>query len=419
MKAATQTNPVLKRRGVLLTGATGFLGGEILGRLLRRGDCQVYALVRAHDQGQARARLRETIGSLMGAIDPWSRRATAVPADLSTPNLGLSEPQREWLAERVTHVIHAGASVSFELGLPESREINVEGTRRVLDLAGLAALCGGLECFTHISTAYVAGTHPGPFGERDLDRGQKFRNAYERSKFEAEALVWSREDGIPVQVLRPSIVVGDSRTGWTPAFNVIYWPLRAFARGSYPVLPSRRSSAVDIVPVDYVADAAVALAGRPGTTYNLVAGEWASDVGEVVELSSSYFETAPPKLIPPGAYRRAIHPLLVRTGSERRRKALRRSEQFFPYFDVRTRYRNDLTCEALAPHGVQVPELRSYFERLMDFAVAADWGRRTVPRHQAEALRSVPSKEWRTAPIWTRSASRSPTGARSPGARTA
>jgi nucleoside-diphosphate-sugar epimerase len=187
-------------------------------------------------------------------------------------------------------------------------------------------------------------------------------------------------------------VVGDSRTGWTPTFNVLYWPLRAFARGNYPVVPAKRSAPVDVVPVDYVADAAVALAGRPGTTCNLVAGERASSVGELVELGSSYFTAPPPKLIPPRLYRRAVHPLLVRTGSEKRRRALRRSEPFFPYFDVGARYDRARAREVLAPQGLEPPPLASYFGRLMDYALLAEWGRRPRARHQTIPTPSAPTQ---------------------------
>ncbi len=399
-------------RGVLLTGATGFLGGEILARLLQGGDCQVFALVRARDQGQAEARLRETIISLLGTIDPWSRRAVAIPADLRSAGLGLSESHREWLAERTTEIIHCAASVSFELGLKESRRINLDGTIRMLQLADFVSICGGLDCFTHISTAYVAGTYPGSFGEGDPRLGQGFRNGYERSKFEAEVMVRSRSDSLPIQVLRPSIVVGDSRSGWTSTFNVLYWPLRAFARGSYSVLPARRSAPVDVVPVDYVADSVIALAGRPGTTYNLAAGERASTMGEVAELAGSYFKSPPPRLISPKLYRRAVHPLLMRTGDQRRRRALRRSEQFFPYFEVEARYDDAAAGKALEPAGLKPPPLDSYFERLMDFAVETDWGSRLVPRHTAVCNLG----EWPNAPTLTRSPSRSRRN--SPAART-
>ena len=78
---------------------------------------------------------------------------------------------------------------------------------------------------------------------------------------------------MPLQILRPSIVVGDSRTGRTSSFNVLYGPLKAFARGAIPAIPARRSSPVDIVPVDYVAERTVDLADDgPNGTFHLVAG---------------------------------------------------------------------------------------------------------------------------------------------------
>src|SRR3954447_1243521 len=220
----------------------------------------------------------------------------------------------------------------------------------------------------------------GLFAESDVFTGQDFRNPYERSKFEAELLVRERAGSLPVQVVRPSIVVGDSRTGWTPAFNVLYWPLRAFSRGTYPALPARRSSPVDVVPVDYVADAILALAGRAAGTYHLSAGENATTVGDLVDLASAHLERPAPRTLSPALYRRAIHPLLVRTGSDARRRALRRSEVFFPYFSLDVRYDNSRARATLSPLGIGAPPIASYFERLMRFAVAADWGRRRLPR---------------------------------------
>ena len=370
--------------GLLLTGATGFLGGEVLARLLEREQRPVYALVRAGSDKEAEERLRRLIESLLGRPEPWSRRAVAVAGDLTRPGLGIEMAKREWLAARVGRIVHCAASVSFELGLDESRAINVEGTRRLLDLGELCARRGGIDSFVHVSTAYVAGDHPDRYGEGELDVGQAFRNPYERSKYEAEVLVRARASTLPVQVVRPSIVVGDSRTGWTPAFNVLYWPIRAFAKGAYPILPARRSSPVDVVPVDYVAEGILALAGRPGTTYHLSAGARASSVGELIGLASESAGRPPPRVLPPWLYRRAIHPLLLRRGSERRRRALRRSEVFFPYFSMRGRFDNGSARAALSPRGIAPPpRLPAYFERLMRFARAAKWGRRPIARHEA------------------------------------
>ena len=150
-------------------------------------------------------------------------------------------------------IVHCAASVSFDLSLEQARAINVEGTRRMLELAGRAQELGVLERYAQVSTAYVAGTHAGRFSECDLDVGQSFHNSYEQSKFESEQLVRSRP-GLPFTILRPSIVVGDRHSGWTSAFNVLYWPLRALARGLFPAVPAIASAPVDVVSIDYVAD---------------------------------------------------------------------------------------------------------------------------------------------------------------------
>lgn len=383
-------------QGTVLTGGTGFLGGEVLTRLLERADGPVYVLIRAEDDERANDRLNALLEFLMGSAEPWSDRAVAVRGDVTEAWLGMSSARRDWLAERADRIIHCAASVSFTQDLDEQRRINVDGTRRMIELAQLCARRGGLEAFVHVSTAYVAGTHPGNFGEGDLDVGQSFRNAYERTKYEAELLVRERGWGLPIQILRPSIVVGDSVTGWTPAFNVLYGPMKAFARGAYPAIPARRSAPVDVVPVDFVADAILALTVRPGQTYHLTAGDRASSVGELIELGTAAASQPRPRILPPWLYRRLIHPVLVRRGSEARRRALRRSEVYFPYFAMRTRYDNSAARQALAPAEIEAPPLASYFDRLLAFAHEADWGRRPMARHEvirpgyAEATPSEP-----------------------------
>jgi thioester reductase-like protein len=330
--------------GVLLTGATGFVGMELLARYLERTDRRVYALVRGENERDVTARLQHTLLCLFGADHPYAWRVVAVRGDITRPGLGLGR-RRDQLAERVSEVVHGAASVSFQLGLQDMRQINVEGTRRVLEFAERAQARGGLRRFSYISTAYVAGEHAGCFSEDELDVGQRFRNAYEQSKFEAECLVTRACRRLPVTVLRPSIIVGERDSGWTQSFNVLYWPLRAFSRGAYVALPARRAAPVDVVPVDYVADAIFALSRAPeaeGVTYHLTAGSNASSVGELVELAAAYFGRPAPRLIAPGVYRRLVHPL---RGT-----------------------------------GITPPPLRCYFDQLLEFARAAEWGRRPIPR---------------------------------------
>jgi thioester reductase-like protein len=371
--------PPVPEGALLLTGATGFVGMEVLARFLERSDRHVVALVRADDDEHAAARLRATLESACGDAGAHAHRVTAVASDLTAPRLGLAE---RWapLAQRVGAIVHGAASVAFDISLEESRRINVDGTRQMLEFA---RACPRLERFTYVSTAYVAGDRRGTVYEDDPGGGARFRNAYERSKHEAERLVAARRDEMDVTIVRPSIVVGDHRTGWTAAFNVLYAPLRAFEAGIIPVVPARRRSPVDVVPVDYVADAVHALAEAPeaaGQTFHVVAGDRASSVGEIVALAGERFAAPQPKIVPPAAYRAVIGKIVEKRAPSSARRLLASNEVYFPYFAMRVRYDDARARAILEPRGITAAPLRSYFDRLMDYAQAARWGRREVAR---------------------------------------
>src|SRR5437764_8498464 len=153
---------------VLLTGTTGFVGMELLARYLERTDRDVVAIVRAADDEAARRRLDAVAANLFGyRAGRYGGRVRAVAGELTAPRLGLPLGRWERLAGEASTIVHGAASVSFALSLEEARETNVEGTRRVLELAARARDLGVLEHYAHISTAYVAGTHAGEFSERD------------------------------------------------------------------------------------------------------------------------------------------------------------------------------------------------------------------------------------------------------------
>jgi long-chain acyl-CoA synthetase len=379
------------QRAVLLTGATGFVGMELLAAFLEQTDRTVYALVRGRDDAEVAHRLSAVRASLFGSPHAYADRVVAVRGDITQPGMALGDRAEE-LAEAIGEIVHCAASVSFELGLAESREINVEGTRRMLRFAERCNATGGLRRLSYVSTAYIAGERTGRFGEDDLDVGQRFRNAYEQSKFEAERLLAEHHDRLPLTIFRPSIVVGEQASGWTASFNVLYWPLRAFARGAYVALPARREAPVDVVPVDYVADAILALSQAPeacGRTYHLTAGDEASTVGELVELAARKLERPAPRLLSPSLYRRIVHPVLARVGRQRRRRLVRRSEVYFPYFAMDVGYDDRHARATLEPAGIRPAPLEQYFGRLLDYALAAQWGRQPLGRAEARAAAGV------------------------------
>ena len=344
---------------ILLTGATGFLGMEVLARLLERTDHEVLCLVRAEDRSAAQERLDRVLAGLYHDPAPYHGRVRALRGDLTS---GVDAPD-----EAIDVVCHCAASISFDLPLEEAREINVEGTRAMLGLARAA----GARRFVHVSTAYVAGTHSGVFLEGML--GSEFRNTYEQTKSEAERL-FADVSRIEVAIARPSIVMGESDSGWTPAFNVLYWPLRAFARGLFEQVPAHPKGHVDVVPVDYVADGILALIGSEHTgTFNLVSGAEPATVEEVSALACSHFDRPRPPYAP--------------TGDSAGPAADEHGAVYLPYFDMDVVFDDTRTRELL---GLRAPKLRDYFDTLMDYADEARWGKRGMSREAArERARAV------------------------------
>ena len=131
-----------------------------------------------------------------------------------------------------------------------------------------------------MSTAYVAGRRPDEVAEDDLTDRWGFANAYEHSKYEGERLVKAARAELPVTVVRPAMIVGDTHTGAIKTFNTVYAPLRRYLTRRLRVVPARPGQRVNIVPVDWVADAIVRLTFDPAAA------------GRTVHL------TAPPEALP-------------------------------------------------------------------------------------------------------------------------
>jgi thioester reductase-like protein len=359
---------------VLLTGATGFVGMEVLARLIERDDVEVVALIRAHDSDHAGARLQGVLERLFEDPQGLRPRVLPLPGDVAVGGLGLSPADRRLVTDTVEAVIHCAASISFDLGHEEAMNVNAAGPARLLDLA---AEMRRLERFVHVSTAYVAGRTRGSFAEDDLDRGQEFRNTYELSKFHAERTVAERARELPIVVARPSIIMGDRRSGWTPSFNALYWPLRAFARGLIRELPVDPAGVVDVVPVDYVADALIHLLDRAEIDgrLHLVAGELAVTNGELIALACRWLDRPPPTL-----------DASARMPDEAR--------AYLPYFDVHTSFDDARARLTLGEEGIETTALDDFFLTLMDYADRTRWGKQPVTREAAaRASSTTPNAE--------------------------
>lgn len=354
---------------VLLTGATGFLGMDLLARLVDEGR-ETIALVRAPDDEQASVRMQDVLRRLYDELPPEASKVRALAADLTADGLGLDAETRRMLGAEVESIVHCAASISFGIDLPTARAINVGGVRRMIALAREIAEQGSLRRVVHVSTAYVCGRHEGVFCEPDLVLGQEFRNPYENSKHEAERMLSEAVD-LPLVVARPSIVVGHSESGWTTAFNVIYGPMRAYERGLLDEVPASPESIIDFVPVDYVTDGVRHLLDGPGAhgTYHLVAGEQAMNAGELVQAQAEALGRPPMRLLPPGD---GGLPAGI--------------EAYAPYLDIRCRFDDARAREAFAAAGFGPPAPEDYFERLIEYARRARWGKRALSRQASFAV---------------------------------
>jgi long-chain acyl-CoA synthetase len=242
---------------VMITGATGFLGTQIIQRLINKTDYEILALVRGEDKLSAMNRLRRAWWEFPDLKSAIGQRIHLLNGDITQDQLAIPDDQYEKLAATVTHIIHTAADLHLNAPLEDLRKTNQTGTLNVLQLAHKIHENGNLKRFSHVSTAYVAGRRKGYINEDSLTDELGFLSNYERSKYESELEV--KNTKLPLSIFRPGMIVGDSRSGYIKTFNTFYTPLRLYLTGKQRIIPIKPTEKINIIPVDYVADAVATL----------------------------------------------------------------------------------------------------------------------------------------------------------------
>ena len=352
-----------------VTGATGFIGRHLVANLLKRKGT-IHVLVRRGSQ--------KKLDALIERMAWDKKRIVPVLGDLAKPRLGVSAEKAAELKGKIKHFFHLAAIYDLAADGPSQLVANVEGTRNAVALA--EAVNAG--CFQYASSIAVAGLYPGTFREDMFDEAEDLDHPYFRTKHDAEKVV-REECKRPYRIYRPGVVVGHSKTGEIDKIDGPYYffgALKKLRETLPPWMPviGIEGGRVNLVPVDYVADAIDHIAhktGLNGGCFHLTDPD-PRRIGEVLNLfaraghapqmtmrlDARMFSFVPGPLkaalgnLPP--VKRFIGMLLRDMGIPR---------QVVKFVTYPTRFDCRETERALKGSGIRVPSLEDYAWRLWDY----------------------------------------------------
>jgi thioester reductase-like protein len=296
----------MRVRRVLVTGGSGLIGAELVDRL-RRAGLSVVALTHARAELTLGNGRRIATEDALGGT-PVAGEVMLLRGDVRHERLGLNEADYARLVGSVDLIAHCAAITDFRLDPAVYPPVNTQGTANVIALsfARSAARGGGPIPMIYVSTAYVCGWRQGVIEETQLDGSAGFVTAYEESKYRAELLVrQAGKQGMPFVVVRPSIVVGASRTGRIREFHNIYAVLKLVTEGLIRALPGHYDATLDLVPIDYVADSiarlVIAFDDHAGRCFHLTNGR-GTRLREFSDTLAEYPSMLVPRVVPPQSF---------------------------------------------------------------------------------------------------------------------
>jgi len=372
--AQTAERLAAKRRRIpmayFVTGATGFIGRFLIRNLLKRGE-PIYVLVRKDSLGK----LEDLRADYWGAND---REVIGVVGDLAKPNLGVSAADLRKLKGKVDHMFHLAAIYDLAASAEEQQAANVQGTRHAVDFARAV----GAGCLHHVSSIAAAGLYDGVFREDMFEEAEDLDHPYFRTKHDAEGIV-RKHCKVPFRIYRPAFVVGDSKTGYIDKIDGPYYFFKAIQRlrnALPPWMPTIgiEGGRINIVPVDFIADALDYLAhkkGLDGKCFHLT-DPAPYRIGEVLNIFAKAGH-APQMTMRVNARMFGFipAPILYGLGSLAPVKRMIRAvltdlgipRDVFQFVNWPTRYDNREATKALKGSGIAVPQLDTYAPKLWDY----------------------------------------------------
>jgi len=341
---------------VLLTGATGLIGGEVLRALLAFGVREVWTLVRRGQRSTPARRITDRMRRSGTRLDGAASFVHAVAGDMRCAGVGLSPDDAENIRTAIDLVIHCAGETSF-IRNAECVDTNIAGMRNLIDLV---RQCERAPMIVYVSTAANTGavTHA-CLGEDDgCQPDNDHHNEYTRSKAVAERVLV--DSGLSVLVVRPSMVLSAGLRDREFA-RAILWFVPLLQR--FDAVPVDPSSRLDIVPVDFVARSIVrlmAVRNRRWGCYHLSAGPRGATTCEAFSryLDDYFRREKPLRLVPPGQWDRHFHQRYLRT--RHHRKLFGTFRYYLPFLNMDVVYDNRRLREEIGDDGVRVPAATEY-----------------------------------------------------------
>lgn len=349
---------MLYRESIFITGFPGFIAGRLVERLAGP-ETQFFLLVEPKFVKKAMDDIEEIAEFTNTPLESF----VIVEGDITQPKLGIPDADLETIQYETTDVFHLAAA--YDLAVPKDTafRVNLHGTKNVNDF-----VCSlkNLRRYNYVSTCYVAGKRTGVIAETDLEHKTGFRNFYEETKNLAEVEVERLKSHLPVTIYRPSVVVGDSETGETAKYDGIYYLIH-YLRKAPQILRilnvGNSGVRLNLVPVDYVVEALVALArdkAAVGKTIALADPKplTTAELFDVIalEMTGRKSEFSPPPRLAEWFLNTRISPAV--TGLP---------HHGVPYFFLSQTYDTSVSRQLLVPHGIECPRFNDYVGNLLDF----------------------------------------------------
>jgi nucleoside-diphosphate-sugar epimerase len=378
-----------------MTGGTGFLGSHLAAAMVKRGF-RVILLARPSHQQRAEERMARLF-QWLGVDLPPPEQVRIIDARLDQPDFGLEKDLYEALRNETDEIIHCASNTSFsERKRKEVEATNLGSLQRLLEFAAQSRCC----FFHHMSTAYVAGRKEGVCPEEAIP-SESFNNVYEETKYYGERMISRvcQEQGIRLNIYRPSIVYGDSRTGKTLRFNALYYPIRtvlffknlfekdlrerggkrAAAMGvrinnhgstHLPIrIAANEHSGMNLIPIDYLVAAFMEIMETclEGGLFHIVNHKLVG-LRELADYTRRFFNLEGIAVLPPGRLDG-----VAKNGLEILFDGY--LEAYRPYMTDTRRFENEKAREILAPKNIECPDFNfRLFSVCMRYGEESGWG---------------------------------------------